>query len=137
MSRDASVIREFADGEYQFRLAWGQLRLLQEACDCGPYLVLDRLHSGRWNVDDISQTIRLGLIGGGMEPVPAMKLVRNYVEDRPPLENLALAQVILGAALVGIAEEEVGKKSEAANQEEKTLSPTESSDLPPSMEMAS
>ena len=67
-----------------------------------------------------------------------LKLVETEVEGRRPLENLVIAQKVLGAGVVGAPEEEVGKKSEAASQEEATsLSPTESSDLPPSSETGS
>lgn len=138
MSRDASIELPFADGDYLFRLAWGELIKLQEACDTGPYVILDRLLTGRWRVEEISHVIRLGLIGGGMEPIPARKLVQSYVEQRPPLENLVIAQRILGAGVVGTSEEVVGKKSEAANQEDQILrSQTEGSDLPRSTETAS
>lgn len=136
MSRDGSIELDFADSTHHFRLAWGELMKLQEACDAGPYVVLDRLVSGRWRVQDISETLRLGLIGGGMAPVDALKLVREYVEGRPPLENLVIAQRVLGAAVVGVPEEEVGKKSEAASGEGSLNpnSPTESSASPPSTE---
>lgn len=135
MSRDSLITRDFADGTYDFRLAWGQLRMLQEECDTGPYLILDKLVSGRWLVDDISRVIRLGLIGGGMTPANALQKVRSYVEDRPPLESLGLAQDILGAGVAGVEEEDIGKKSEAANlspAEQNPSSQTENSDLPPS-----
>jgi hypothetical protein len=134
MSRDGSIDLDFADGTYHFRLAWGELSKLQEACNAGPYVVLDRLISGRWRVEDIGEVVRLGLIGGGLEPVKALKLVREYVQDRPPLESLVLAQRVLGAAVVGVAEEEVGKKSAAADREgsESPISPMDGSGLPPS-----
>ena len=135
MSRDASITLTWATDDHHFRLAWGELAKLQEERDSGPYVVLDRLVSGRWHVQDIAAVIRLGLIGGGLEPVKALKLVRDYVESRPPLENLETAQRVLGAAIVGAPDEDdVGKKSEAANQEEQ-VSPnslTGSSGLPPS-----
>ncbi len=138
MSRDATIELPFADGDYVFRLAWGELIKLQEACDAGPYVILDRLLTGRWKVEEISNVIRLGLIGGGMEPIPARKLVQSYVEKRPPLENLVIAQRVLGAGVVGTSEEVVGKKPEAANPENQILrSQTESSDLPPSTETGS
>lgn len=137
MSRDGSLTSDFADDTYEFRLAWGELIKLQEARDTGPYVILDRLLTGRWHVQDIADVIRLGLVGGGMEPVKALKLVRSYVEERVPLENLVLAQRVLGAGLIGTSEEEVGKKSEAASQKSQNpISPTESSDLPPSTETA-
>lgn len=125
--RDARIEFDWADGTYSFRLAWGQLGELQEKCDAGPYVVLQRLHSGAWRIEDITNIIRLGLIGGGMEPSPALKLARRYVEDRPPMENLIPAQVILSAALMGAPEEPMGER-DAANPSESSLtnSPTES-----------
>lgn len=132
MSRDASTTQPFADDDYVFRLGWGELEQLQEACDAGPYVVLDRLVSGRWRMGDISNVIRLGLIGGGLEPVKALKLVRAYVQDRPPLENLVLAQLVLGAGVAGAPEEEVGKKSEAPDQSDPMNPQTESSGSEPS-----
>ncbi|MCA0025470.1 MULTISPECIES: gene transfer agent family protein [unclassified Mesorhizobium] len=135
MSRDASTTQPFADDDYEFRMAWGELEKLQEACDAGPYVVLDRLVTGRWRMGDISNTIRLGLIGGGLEPVKALKLVRAYVEARPPLENLVLAQLVLGAGVAGAPEEDVGKKSEAPDLDDPKNSPTGSSDTEPSTAM--
>lgn len=134
MSRDASIELDWADGTYAFRLAWAELEKLQEACDAGPYVILNRLGDGSWRIGDISNVIRLGLIGGGMAPIDALKKVRGYVEGRPPVENLLFAQAILSAGLIGAADEEPAKKDEAANREESALttSPTESSDLPPS-----
>lgn len=134
MSRDASIDLDWADGTYAFRLAWGELEKLQEACDAGPYVILNRLNDGSWRVGDISNTIRLGLIGGGMAPVDALTKTREYVEKRPPAENLMFAQAILSAGLVGAPDEEPGKKGEAANRDkiDSMIFPTESSDLPPS-----
>lgn len=116
MSRDAQITLPWADGDYVFRLGWGELELLQEACDAGPYVVLNRLFDESWKMGDISHTIRLGLIGGGKAPVDALKLVRQWVEARPPMENIMFAKGILQAALMGAPEEKVGE-SEAANHE--------------------
>lgn len=131
MSRNGGITLDWADGTYPFRLAWGQLAELQEKCDAGPYVVLQRLHNGTWRLSDIADTIRLGLIGGGMKPVDALKQVRTYVEERPPMENVIFAQAILSAALIGAPEESVGE-NDAANQSDSSLttSHTESSDLP-------
>lgn len=132
MSRDGSITLPFADGDYHFRLAWGELEKLQEERDAGAYVILQRLLMGQWFVQDISSVLRWGLVGGGMEPVQALKLVRMHVQARPPLESLVYAQRVLGAAIAGAPEEDVGKKSEAASQErESSHSPTGSSDLPP------
>lgn len=134
MSRDGSCTVPFNGQKTFFKLAWRELMKIQEACDAGPYVVLDRLVSGRWRLQDISEVIKWGLIGGGMPQGDALKLVENEVEGRPPLENLAIAQQILGAGVVGAPEEEVGKKSAAAKQ--KIRSRTGKSALPPSSETA-
>lgn len=138
--RDARV-REvaFADGEYDFRLGWGQLVELQELCDAGPQFVLNRLHNGDWRVEDIAHTIRLGLLGADkdMKPSQASALVKRYVHERPPLENHTLAVVILTAALMGAPEEPVGENV-AANPTE-VPAPTfqeDKSDLPTFTERA-
>jgi hypothetical protein len=128
----------FADGEYDFRLGWGQLVELQERCGAGPSFVLNRLHTGSWLVEDISETIRLGLLGADkeMKPSTATALVRRYVQERPPLENHTLAVVILTAGLMGSPEEPVGEP-EAANQTvPSTTFQTDESDLPPFTEQA-
>ncbi len=135
MSRDAALVSDFGDGTYTFRLAWGQLSGLQESCDAGPYVIRDRLYTGTWRLNDIRETIRYGLIGGGLTPIAALNLVREYVEGRPPIENLPLALAVLSAGLMGAPEEKVGE-TQAANQAgtELTIFPTEKSDLPPSTE---
>lgn len=116
MSRDASITIEWADGEYPFRLGWYEIEKLQEVCDAGPYVILQRLGDQTCRVGDISHTIRWGLIGGGMSISEALKKVRTYVEARPPSENLIYARAILGAACYGAPEEELGNV-EAATQE--------------------
>lgn len=135
MSRDASIDLDFGDGSYRFRLGYGELMELQEKVDAGPMWVLGRLmaptaENRGWRVNDISTIIRLGLIGGGMTPAAAVKLVRTYVESRPPMENLILAQVVLSTALMGAPEDE--KKSAAAEESKSPVSPEGSGASPKS-----
>lgn len=131
MSRDASVTIAFGDGEYVFRLALGQLRELQEKTDAGPAHLLDRLRAGLWRVDDVRETIRLGLIGGGMAPAEALKRTVRYVDERPWLESVPVAMAALIAALVGAGEEDQPGKPEPAG-ETGTASPMDASASPAS-----
>lgn len=133
MSRDAKITLDWADDTYVFRLAWGQLVELQEKCDAGPYIILQRLYEGSWKMLDVSEPIRLGLIGGGMEPVKALKLVREYVQARPVNESVLYAQAILSAGLMG-APDEAPKKKASRKKRGSTTSPTESSGSLNSME---
>jgi hypothetical protein len=139
MSRNAEITLDWADGTYLFALKWAQIIELQEQLDAGPYFVLSRLSDGTWRAGDISHVIRLGLIGGGMEPVAALKKVRTYVEDRPPIENIIVAQAVLSAGVIGAPDEPeepaMPEKQNAGEGTETTLSRAAKSDLPPSSKM--
>lgn len=67
---------------------------------------------GDWRVDDIRDTVRLGLIGAGATPSETFVLVSRYIDDAPGdlVANLGLAVDILNHALVGEVGDRVGKK---------------------------
>ena len=132
MSRDASITLTWADGEFKFRLGWGELEELQEKTDAGPHVVLQRLYAGTWRVQDISNTIRLALIGGGMSPEEAVKKVRFYVEQRPPAESVPIALAVLSAGLIGAPDEKLGELEAPSRKRGKSSSRTAKSDLAPS-----
>lgn len=147
MSRIATISAPFADGDYDFRLGFAQLVLLQEARDCGPYVLQTRLATHTWHVEDIAETIRVGLIGGGEKPARAAKLVRDYVQAFPPLDSWELALKIISAAIAGEADEPMGeslppsRKAEAAatngsgsttSQTGNSASPNSTASPPPS-----
>ncbi len=101
--------------------------MLQEECKAGPFEVYSRLLTGRWKLAEISNTIRLGLIGGGMSPADALTFITSYVENRPPMESLGLAQGVLGTGLgVKVGEAPGEFAGEEANAS--TTSPTDSSE---------
>ena len=125
MSRDASIgPLSWADGKYPFKLGWGELALLQEATDCGPFFLLERLGGKHWRIGDISSAIRLGLIGGGMEPAKALALVQAYVESRPPMENVMLAYAVVAAGVQGAPDEPLKKPRGRARAKSSTVSQT-------------
>lgn len=127
MSRDASIGPiPWADAKYLFKMGWEQLALLQEATDCGPLFVLERLASKQVRLEDIEHTIRLGLIGGGMEPTKALQLVEAYVKKRPVMENIPLAYAVLGAGVRGAPDEPLKKRRGRAKAKSSTTSQTES-----------
>lgn len=126
MSADASLEFDWADGTYKFRLGLGEIRELQEKTKVGPRRLWMRIRSGEWFVDDLREAIRLGLIGGGMEPVNATKLVRRYVDARPLAESVEPSMKILTAMLVGVPDDPVGKTqaAEDANKTNTNVSPS-------------
>lgn len=117
---------DWADGTYPFCLPLAQLEELQALCDAGPLVIARRLENGDWSHRDIYHTIRLGLIGGGMPPVDALRKTRVYVLERPWLENVPAAIAVLQVTLVGKPDEPVGKSS-AAEGESEPAAATESS----------
>ena len=64
---------------------------------------------GDWRVDDVRETIRLGLIGGGMSPTDAFVFVSGYVDQYPLTDNIGLAASILMHALIGDQDDPAGK----------------------------
>jgi hypothetical protein len=140
MSRTARITAEFGGEERDFRLAWGELIELQERRDAGPAVVLARLSLGQWQLQDVAETIRLGLVGGGMDAAQAARLVRQNVEQKPfdlGGENglIILAVKILAAATHGVDDEPAGKAGEDRNGS--TTSQTERSASAPSSAMLS
>lgn len=112
-NRNGRIELDFADGTYGFRLAIGELEELQEKTGFGPYALLRRLLANDWNIADVRETIRLGLIGDGLKPHDALTLVRRYIDQRSDwLNNAMLAQAIVSAALIGAPEEVPGKSDE-------------------------
>jgi Phage tail tube protein, GTA-gp10 len=130
MSRDASILLPFAGSEFIFRLATGQWQKIEAARDCGPLVVLDRLHNGQWRADDIREVIRWGLIGGGMSAAKAADYLRDFVDAVPLIESLLIAQKVAMAGYIGAGEEDPASKKneEAATPNGSTISPTEKSD---------
>lgn len=125
------------DGKHVFRLGIGELRELQENTGHGPRSIYTRISSGTEFVDEVRETIRIGLIGGGATPADALALVERYVDGRPYIESCPVALTIIGGALIGAPEEAVdeddvaSKKADAA-ETTATISQTAASGSPTS-----
>lgn len=130
MSRSGSIMLTFLDGdEHVFRLAWGELERLEEERKVGCYLIFQRLHGEDWQINDIASVLKFGLMGGGMPEIQARKMVRRYVEERPPMgveepTPLGLARQVIAAAM--IADEAVEQKKSEAEEPTATASTTPS-----------
>lgn len=133
-----SIELEFADGVYLFDLKLPQMAELQEKRGCGLFAIYGRVLKGRYVVggtvmaatteaeaypEDLFETIRLGLIGGGrgmadgkeveVSALRASQLVQRYCHEAPLRESWALAATILGARIEGF---EPPKKDEPAKE---------------------
>lgn len=130
----AEVVLDWADGTYMFRLPVNQLIELEEKCSAPFTVVYSRLTEGRYSITDVRETIRLALIGGGLEPTEAVKLVRRYVDERPKASNLPFARAALAATLFGFEVEPLGNPEAAPNPSVST--PPESTRPPQSSEIS-
>lgn len=126
MTPQTALELDFADGAYLFDLKLPQLAELQEKCGVGILAVYARVLKGRYIIgettfgapnegeahfQDMFETIRLALIGGGrglvdgnevaVSALTAKSLVERYVHTAPLREAWTLAAAILGARFEG------------------------------------
>jgi hypothetical protein len=121
--RSARLENQFVgDGKYDLCLRIDELIQLQEKLAVGPTVLAQRLYSGEWLVEDIRETIRLGLIGGGMPHRQAFDLVEGYVKEGYLLDYTSIAANALYAALNGVEDEPLPGEAEAPTTEMQTPS---------------
>ena len=116
-NRSGKISLPFGDDTHVFKLGYGQIKELQDTVDAGPFVIFDSLLKNTWKIEYIRETIRCGLVGGGMAGIDAIRMVKTYVEDvenYPIRANVLIAAAILNAALMGAPEDDVGKKNETA-----------------------
>ena len=69
-------------------------------------------------MEDVRETIRIGLVGGGMSPVDASRLLKRYVDEVPDWTvNCKIAANIIAAAMLGWEIEPLGKSQGAKMSE--------------------
>lgn len=133
MSRTCRIELEWADGLYSFALYTKQIEELESISmnpttgkkGIGVSAIWQRVMGLSWYRADITNIIRLGLIGGGLGAVDAMRLVQTYCEGVPmsPLEPgannpLTVAQTIIAAAVIGSTLESHHGENEAEEKPE-------------------
>ena len=128
--RTASLVQThidlaLADGTYRFALGLLQIHELQTKCGVGIGAIYARVVQGRvadditvghpayaaYHLEDLRETIRQGLIGGGeglvdglavkVSALRANELVERYLADMPLVEQWNLAAAILYAKIEG------------------------------------
>lgn len=101
----------WANGEDLFCISKVGLILdLEEKCQAGLATVFWRLRNDAWKYNDVRETIRIGLIGGGKSPEEAMRIVKTQVDGQPLAALVLVAWAIIEAAMVGVPGEAAGKK---------------------------
>lgn len=121
--RSATLTNQFVgEGYYSLRLGIDELIQLQEKTGVGPNVVATRLLQQEWLVDDIRETIRLALIGGGMSQKEAFDMVKRCVKEGYLMDYVSVAANAIYAALTGIEDEPLPGEAEAPTMENQTPS---------------
>jgi hypothetical protein len=115
MSRDGSIELTWGGDLRQFRLGIDELLALQDKRDAGPQEIANRLRTQSWRVQDVHETIRLGLMGGGMDAKLAQRLVDEQARPGKLTSSALIAFAIIVSALQGDESDPVGKKEAAAD----------------------
>lgn len=127
------IILVWGDGEHAFNIAPLKVALeLEEKCGAGVAVIFERIRRNSWFVNDLRETIRLGLVGAGLEPVKALALVVRYFDGRPWQEGRPVAMQILMAAMIGVPGDSPGKTPAEREREAASIAPTAASSAPPS-----
>jgi len=105
----------FGDGEKTFALTFPMIKELERQTGASIGVLFHRVRSLAFNAVDLSEIIRLGLIGGGMKPQEAMTMVQTYVEARPLGESLPVAMGILSAMWFGAPDTQDEQRQAAAS----------------------
>ncbi|MET3710415.1 hypothetical protein ABIC65_001095 [Sphingomonas trueperi] len=159
MTVQTALELEFGDGSYLFDLKLPQLAELQRLREAGIFKIYGRVLRGRYFLggepvavaedgeafaEDLYETIRLGLIGGGrglvngqeitVSALRAKQLVETYCHPAPLRECWTIAAAILGARVEGYESPKVGpaKGRATGKRSRKSTSPKSSRTAPSS-----
>ena len=114
MASRTLIRRHFAGLERPFDLRIGEITALERICDCGIFGIVQRIVRHEAKAADIRDTVRLGLMGGGLPEPEASALVRDNIDGYPLAHQLPLAADILMSVVNGLppVEEDAPGKTE-------------------------
>ncbi|WP_421695469.1 gene transfer agent family protein [Aestuariivirga sp.] len=96
------LVAFFGDGKHKFQLSFPLIAELERLTGYGIGAISKRLFAQDYRAGEVSELIRLGLIGGGTTPERAMQLTETYVHPAPLAASIPLALEILQATFFGV-----------------------------------
>lgn len=124
--KSCSVFLEIEGQERQFRLPLLMIAELQASCKAGLGVIYKRVFAHDFYAEDLVETVRCGLIGGGLERGEAKKIIdrRAVGAEQWPIEVWHdYAMAILAACIHGYEDKSSGKR-EATETESGSTSPS-------------
>jgi hypothetical protein len=113
---------ELGGKEHQFALYLGQWEELQDIVGCGPLELFGKLSRLEFRANWLREIIRCGLIGGGMKPGDAKRMIELHVDSLPFAEAWPLAFQVVARSCYRPNEEGNGKKKEATEEYDQSAS---------------
>jgi hypothetical protein len=102
MAEGTTTTRLFVgDAEHDLALTPPMILELERLTGRGIGGTFKRLVASEFSFAEVTEVIRLGLVGGGMEPKRAAEIVETYVKPRPLAETFPTALSIMEAAWFG------------------------------------
>ncbi|WP_413709376.1 gene transfer agent family protein [Rhizobium sp. Rhizsp82] len=98
------IERIFGDGKYKFHIGYDEAVEWERKRRKGLYPTMVALLAGDWQVADVTEVVRVAMIGGGSDPVEAFEISDRYVRQRPLIESMQLAIDVLELAYFGTSE---------------------------------
>lgn len=118
----------FAGRRRKFELRFGEIEELERLAGAGIGEIVVRLGTHRFRQADIRETIRLGLVGGGLNEAEATAIVMYSVDGVPFGETIRLAADIMNALIKGIPD--TGKNAAEGASTDPATSPPSTSPEP-------
>ncbi len=81
--RETEFVYFFGDGEKRFCLTPDMIAELERSTGFGIGAIFGRVLNSQYSHAELTETIRLALIGGGESPARAFELVERYAKARP------------------------------------------------------
>lgn len=95
------------DAEYPLALPGVMIEELQRKTGSGIGALMSRFASQAFSFNDLRETVRCSLIGGGMKPATADQLAATYIDERPIDDAVQIAFAVLNARFFGTGTEEL------------------------------
>ncbi|WP_417724211.1 gene transfer agent family protein [Salipiger sp.] len=99
----------FGDGLHTFALTDPMIAELERISDLGIGALYRRAVQMQFRLCDLTEIIRLGLIGGGAAPQDAMRLTDTYARNQPLDRLYPLALDILDARWCGTTKQDTAQ----------------------------